>query len=209
MKIGIIGSGNIGGTLGRHWAQAGHEVMFSSRHPEELREMADSIGAKAGMVSEAADHGEVLLLAIPLKHNEMVANELGDLEGKILIDATNPYPGRDGEMAQRIIDDKDDTSTAYTARLFPGASVVKAFNSVYYKVLLESAFRAGDERIAIQIASDDATAKDTVKHLIEDIGMAPQDMGGLSDGKYFEPDAPFYNRNFTIREAEKLRKELS
>lgn len=207
MKIGIIGSGNIGGTLGRHWAKAGHEVMFSSRNPDELKEMADSISAKVGTVAEAADFGEVLLLAVPLKHNEEVGNQLGDLSGKILIDATNPYPGRDGEVAQRIIDDKSQTSTGYTARLFAGAKIVKAFNSVYFKVLQEKAFREGNDRIAVQMAGDDDPAKSTVKKLIEDIGLAPQDLGGLEQGKYFEPDAPLYNRNLTIREAEKLWKD--
>lgn len=208
MKIGIIGSGNIGGSLGRHWAKAGHDVMFSSRNPDELKEMADSVGAKAGTVMEAADHGDVILLAIPLKNNETVANELGDLQGKVLIDATNPYPGRDGEVAQRIIDDDKLTSTGWTASLFPGARVVKAFNSVYYKVLQERAFRNGQERVAVQVAGDDESAKQTVKQLIEDIGMAPQDMGGLKDGKKFEPGAPLYNRNLSIEEAEKFVKDM-
>lgn len=208
MKIGIIGSGNIGGTLGRHWAKAGHEVMFSSRNPDELKEMADSVGAKAGTPMEAADHAEVILLAIPLKANETVANELGDLNGKILIDATNPYPGRDGDVAKKIIEDDKLTSTGWTASLFPGARVVKAFNSVYFKVLEERAFRNGKERVAVQLASDDESARQKVKQLIEDIGMAPQDMGSLEDSKSFEPDAPLYNRNFSIEEAENFVKNM-
>jgi len=208
MKIGIIGSGNIGGTLGRHWAKAGHDVMFSSRHPDELKEMADSIGARAGTVSEAADHGEVLLLATPLKHNEVVANEVGSLENKILIDATNPYPDRDGEVAQKIVDDDDQTSTEYTAGLFAGATTVKAFNSVFYKVMQERAFREGDARVAIQIAADDEQAKTIVKNLIEDIGMAPHDIGSFKDGKRFEPGAPLYNKNFTIKEAVQFVKDM-
>lgn len=208
MKIGIIGSGNIGGTLGKHWAKAGHKVMFSSRHPDELKEMADSIGAKTGTPKEAANFGEVILLATPLKHNSDVAQEVESLKNKILIDATNPYPGRDGEVAQQIIDDQNQTSTEYTAKLFPGAKTIKAFNSVYFKVLDERAFKNGDERVAVQIAGDDENAKKLVKTLIEDIGMAPQDLGGLKEGKHFEPGAPLYNKNLTIREAETLKKSI-
>lgn len=208
MKIGIIGSGNIGGTLGKHWAKAGHNVMFSSRNPDELKEMADSVGAKAGTVTEAADHGEVLLLATPLKHNEVVANEVGTLRDKILIDATNPYPNRDGEVAQKIVDDENKTSTEYTASLFTGATTVKAFNSVFYKVMEERAFKEGDDRVAIQIAADDENAKTIVKNLIEDIGMAPHDMGNFKDGKKFEPGAPLYNKNLTIKEAHQFVKDM-
>lgn len=208
MKIGIIGSGNIGGTLGKHWAKASHEVMFSSRNPDELKEMADSVGAKTGTVKEAVEYGEVLLLAIPLKNNEAVAKEAGNIDGKILIDATNPYPGRDGDTAQSIIDDDSLTSSGWTASLFPGAKVVKAFNSVFYKVMQERAFAEGDERVAIQMASDDNSAKEIVKRLIEDIGMAPQDMGELSSGKKFEPDAPLYNKNLSIKEAQQFVKDM-
>lgn len=208
MRIGIIGSGKIGGTLGRHWAQAGHEVMFSSRSPDELKEMADSVGAKVGTAEDAANYGEVILLAIPLKHNESVANEIGKLGVKILIDATNPYPGRDGDVAQRIIEDDQRTSSGWTASLFPEAKVVKAFNAVYFKVLEERAFREGEERTAIPLAADDEDAKQTVVKLIEDIGMAPLDMGGLSEGSKFEPDTPLYNRNFNIKEARDFLKRM-
>ncbi len=208
MKIGIIGSGMIGGTLGRHWAKAGHAVMFSSRNPDELKEMADSVGAKVGTVTEAVDHGEVLLLATPFKHNEMVAQEVSSITGKILIDATNPYPGRDGEIAENVINNPNLSSTEYTASLFPGARVVKAFNSVYYKVMVERAFRQGDDRVAIQLAGDDAEAKKIVNSLIEDIGMAPQDLGGLKNGSRFEPDAALYNKNFSIAEAQQFVKDM-
>lgn len=182
--------------------------MFSSRNPDELKEMADSVGAKAGTVTEAADHGEVLLLATPLKHNEVVANEVGTLRDKILIDATNPYPNRDGAVAQKIVDDEDKTSTEYTASLFTGATTVKAFNSVFYKVMQERAFQKGDERVAIQIVADDEQAKTIVKNLIEDIGMAPHDLGGFKEGKKFEPEAPLYNKNLTIKEAQQFVKDM-
>ena len=208
MKIGIIGSGNIGGNIGKNWAKAGHEVMFSSRHPEELKAMADEVGAKVGITKEAAAFGEVILLAIPYGKVPDLAEQIGSLDNKILIDAGNPYPSRDGEMAQKVIDDESQTATGYIASLFPKAKTVKAFNSVFYKVFAEQAFKEGEERIAVQICSDEPEAKETVKQLIKDMGFAPQDLGDLSQGVLFEPDAPLYNQNLKIGEAEKLFSQI-
>lgn len=207
MKIGIIGSGSIGGTLGQHWAKVGHEVMFSSRHPEELKGMAESVGATTGTTEEAASFGEVILLAIPYGKVTDLASQIG-LKNKILIDAGNPYPQRDGDVAQQVIDDESQTATGYVASQFPGAKTVKAFNSIYFKVLEEKAFRSGDERIAVQVCGDDEQAKATVKKLIEEIGFAPQDLGGLDKGVLFEPDAPLYNQNLKIGEAEALLHQI-
>ncbi len=208
MKIGIIGSGNIGGNLGKHWATSGHEVMFSSRNPEKLKSMADEVGAKTGTPQEAADFGEVILLAIPFGKVPQLAQQIGSLNNKILVDAGNPYPQRDGDIAQKVIDDDSQTATGYVASQFHRAKTVKAFNSVFYKIFAEKAFLEGDERIAVQICSDDEQAKETVKQLIKDIGFAPQDLGGLNKGVLFEPDAPLYNKNLKIGEAEKLLSEI-
>ncbi|MEL6461307.1 MAG: NAD(P)-binding domain-containing protein [Cyanobacteria bacterium J06621_15] len=208
MKIGIIGSGNIGGTLGQHWAKVGHEVMFSSRHPEELEDMANKVGAKVGNAEETAAFGDVILLAIPYGKVPDVAKQIGSLDNKIIIDAGNPYPQRDGDVAQQVIDDKSQTATGYIASLFPGAKTVKAFNSVYFKVLEEQAFQSGENRIAVQIAGDDDRAKETLKKLIEEIGFAPQDIGSLNESTIFEPDAPLYNQNLKIGEAEKLLSQI-
>ena len=208
MKIGIVGSGNIGGNIGKNWAKAGHQVMFSSRHPEELKAMADEVGAKVGKTEEAVEFGEVILLAIPYGKVPDVAQQVGNLSGKILIDAGNPYPQRDGEMAQKVIDDESQTATGYIASLFPEAKTVKAFNSVFYEVFAEQAFKKGNERIAVQICSDNESAKATVKQLIEDMGFAPQDLGSLDKGVLFEPNAPLYNQNLKITEAEKLLSEI-
>ena len=202
MHIGIIGSGHIGATLGKHWTSAGHDVMFSSRHPDELKSMADRVGAKTGTVEEAARFGEVILLATPFGKNAEVAQQVGSLDGKILIDATNPYPERDGEVAQQVIDDDNQTSTGWTAQQFTGARVVKAFNSIYSKVLENQAFQTGDDRIAVQMVGEEEEAKDTVKQLLHDIGMVAHDLGGLANGKYFEPDAPLYAKNLTLPDAQ-------
>lgn len=168
MKIGIVGSGNIGGNLGKHWVKAGHEVMFSSRHPEDLKLMADEVGAKVGTTEETAAFGEVILLAIPFGKVPDVARQIGSLDSKILIDAGNPYPSRDGDVAQKVIDDESQTATGYVASQFPGAKTVKAFNSSF----------------------------------------APQDLGDLSQGVLFEPNAPLYNQNLKIREAEKRLSQI-
>ena len=209
MKIGIIGSGNIGGTLGRHWAKAGYEVMFSSRKPEELKSMAAEVGARTGTVQEAATFGDVVLLAIPFGKIPDLAQQIGRLDNKILIDATNPYPQRDGDMARQVIENKSQTATAYVAIQFPGAQTIKAFNSIYYQVLKDNAFRTGDQRIAVQVCGDDGQAKQTVKQSIVDIGFAPQDIGDLSSGRVFEPGAPLYNKNLSIIEAEALLQQLN
>lgn len=208
MKIGIIGSGNIGGTLGQHWAHVGHEVMFSSRNPEKLKPMADKVGAQIGTIQDVAAFSDVVLLAIPFGDVPQVAQQMGQLDHKILIDATNPYPQRDGDVAQRVIDDDSQTATGFVAEQFSGTHTIKAFNSIYFKVLTEQAFRSGDDRIAVQVCGDDPQAKQTVKQLIEEIGFAPQDIGNLSSGVLFEPDAPFYNKNLKINEAEALLQQL-
>ena len=194
MKIGIIGSGNIGETLGKHWAKVGHAVMFSSRNPESLRHMAEAIGAQVGNAQAAAHFGEIILLAVPFGVIPDLVSEIGTLDGKILIDATNPYPQRDGGVAQQVIEDATQTATGYVASQFNEAKTVKAFNSIYFKVLEDQAFRSGDDRIAVQIASDDTDAKKTVARLIEEIGFAPQDIGSLEDSPIFEPGAPLYNK---------------
>lgn len=208
MKIGIVGSGNIGGTLGRHWAGVGHQVMFSSRHPETLQPMADAVNAQTGTVEEAAKFGDVILLAIPFGKVPDVAQQVGTLDGKVLIDAGNPYPQRDGAIAQQVIDDPSQTATGYVSAQFSGAKTIKAFNSIYFKVLEEQAFRSGDARIAVQVCGDDKQAKATVTQLIEEIGLAPQDIGVLADGILFEPGAPLYNKNLPISEAKAILQQL-
>src|SRR5690606_18890368 len=108
MKIGIIGSGNIGGNLGKHWAKAGHEVLFTSRHPEKLTQLALDAGgnSKAVSLDEAWEaNADVYLLAVPfVAIDELAEHYAGEYGNKIIIDATNPYPERDGQMAQDVRD---------------------------------------------------------------------------------------------------------
>lgn len=208
MKIGIIGSGNVGETLGKHWVKVGHAVMFSSRNPKELKPIAEEVGAQIGTVEEVAKFGDVILLAIPFGKVAEVAQQVRQLDHKILIDAGNPYSQRDGDIARQVIADETRTSTGYVAEQFSGALTIKAFNSIYFKVLAEQAFQSSDERIAVQVCGDDPPAKQTVKKLIEEIGFAPQDIGNLSSSYIFEPGAPLYNKNLKITEAEALLRQL-
>jgi predicted dinucleotide-binding enzyme len=203
MKIGMIGSGNIGGTLTHLFTRAGHDVMVSnSRGPESLQGLVSEAGerAHAGTVEEAARFGEVVVLATPWRSPEALPPaEL--LAGKTVVDAMNPY-GSDGG----IMDLGDTTSSEETAKRLPGVRLVKAFNTIWSKHL-EANGRTdvpADERHAIPVASDDAEAKQIVSGLIEDIGFGPVDNGSLRDGRGQEPNQPIYNKPMTANEMREI-----
>jgi 8-hydroxy-5-deazaflavin:NADPH oxidoreductase len=191
MNIGIVGSGNIGATAARLFAEAGHEVAVSnSRGPETLEGLVAAIGprARASTVEEAADFGEVVLVAIPFFAYETLPTDL--LAGKIVVDAMNYYPGRDGEM------DLDGLgSSELLARHLPDARVVKAFNTMYYETLGAGGRPDAPpaERLVLFVAGDDAEAKAVVSELIEEIGFTPVDVGTLEDGRKQQPSSPIYN----------------
>lgn len=192
MKIGVIGSGNIGGTLGTVFAKAGHEVFFSSRHPAALTEIAGQTHSKFGTVSEAAQFGQLIIFAFPYGKLEKVREEVGDLANKIIIDINNYYPGRDGAAPARMLAEHGWRQSEYTAHVFPEARVVKAFNSIWYKNLESEAFKK-DHQLAIPVAGDDKTSKKLVMDLMSGAGYDPVDIGGLSDSRVFEPDEKLYN----------------
>ncbi len=210
MKIGIIGSGNIGGNFGIHLAKAGHEVMFSSRHPEQLTALKEEAGpnAQTGTPDEAAVFGEVVVLSIPFKAIEKVAEELKDvLRSKIIIDTCNPYPARDGEIATQVINDPAMRQSGYTAQQFPHSDVVKALNTIYYKHLRDYAFRSPEEHIALPIAGDDQAAKKIVSQLLHDIGFDAVDVGTMDNSGVMEVDQLLYNKPMSAKDMrEKLGK---
>lgn len=194
MKIGIIGSGNIGGTLGKHWAKAGHEVLFSSRHPDKLNGLVkESEGnAKAVSVAKAFEaNADVYLLAIPFKDIDETAElYAGEYGGKVIIDATNPYPERDGKMAQEIRDDNRNASE-YTAMKFSTALTAKAFNTIQAKDLKERAFDT-QHVMAIPFAAQDAKSREATEKLIADIGFVPIYVGDLAATSAMEVDGKVY-----------------
>jgi len=203
MKIGIIGAGMIGGTLAQLFVGAGHEVAVSnSRGPESLAPLVGGLGpnARAATTAAAAAFGDLVVLAIPFgRHASLPAAEL---DGKIVVDATNYYPPRDG-----AIDFGDLGSSEWLAEHLPGARVVKAFNTIYYQHLATQGdpHMAADSRRAIFIAGDDDEAKRTVSGLIAEIGFAPIDTGSLRDGGLCQqPGSPIYNQQLDANAARAL-----
>jgi 8-hydroxy-5-deazaflavin:NADPH oxidoreductase len=201
-KIGIIGAGHIGGTTAKLFVDAGHEVAISnSRGPETLRALITELGAnaRAATPEEAARFGEIVLLAIPLKDYPTLPAE--DLRGKIVIDAMNYYPNRDGQIA--ALDSGEKTSSELVAAHLSGTSVVKAFNTIWFEHLKTKGNKAAalDDRRAIFVSGDDAAAKTAVSQLIAEIGFGPYDMGSLRASGAQQPDSAIYNRDVTVSEA--------
>jgi predicted dinucleotide-binding enzyme len=202
MKIGIIGAGHIGGTTAKLFIDAGHEVAISnSRGPETLRALIAELGpnARAATPEEAARFGEMVLLAIPLK--DYVTLPADDLRGKIVIDAMNYYPNRDGQIA--ALDSGEKTSSELVAAHLGGARVVKAFNTIWFEHLKTKGNKAAalDDRRAIFVSGDDAAAKTAVSQLIEEIGFGAYDLGSLRASGEQQPDSAVYNRDVTVSEA--------
>ena len=187
-KIGIIGSGNVGSALGAVWVKAGHEVMFSSRHIEHDQSLAADLGAgaRAGTPREAAAFGDVLLVAVPYGALPDVGKDLADLiEGKVVIDACNPFPNRDGAIADWA---REKGAGLASAELLPGARIVRAFNAVGAARM--AAVHEEPGKVGMPIAGDDAEAITVASSLIRDIGFEPVLVGGLTMGKYLMPGTP-------------------
>jgi 8-hydroxy-5-deazaflavin:NADPH oxidoreductase len=201
MKIGIIGSGNIGGTLASLFAKAGHEVFISNtRGPESLKDLVSAIGSRAKGVTpeEAVAHGDVIVLAIPWRNRDQLpAAQLFD--GKIVVDATNPY-----KPDLSVYDLGDSTSSEEIAKLMPRTRLVKAFNTMYYRALASEGKQSNHGRLTIFVAGDDAQAKQTVSNLIDEIGFTPVDSGSLHEGgRKQQPHSPIYNKPMLADEARK------
>ena len=194
MKIGIIGSGNIGGTLGPLWAKAGHEVFFSSRHPEKLQNLVHDSGprTRAGAIEAAARFGDVVLLAVPFGALPDLGPAIAPLlAGKTVLDASNPYPNRDGQAATDALASGRGTGVA-TAGYLPGAKVVRAFNTVSSRTLEQQAHRATN-RVGIPLASDDPAALAQAVALTSDAGFDPVPVGALPTAARFDPGTNVFN----------------
>jgi len=204
--VGIVGSGNIGGTLARLLVGAGHEVVLSnSRGPETLAGLVDELGprARAATVPEAASAGEVVVVSVPFgRYRELPAEPFS---GKVVVDTNNYYPGRDGRWP--ALDDGTTTSSEMLAAHLPGAHVVKALNTIYYVHLREQGVAPGTPgRRALPITGDSPEAKAVVAALLDDIGFDTVDLGDLASGRRQEPGTPVYNLRMT---AEELRAALT
>jgi hypothetical protein len=187
-KIGIVGSGRVGGALGGVWVNAGHEVMFSSRHIEHDEALAARLGANAhaGTPRQAAAFGEVLMISVPYGALPAVGKELAALlDGKIVIDTCNPFVSRDGDIATWA---RNRGAGLASAELLPGARIVRAFNAIGAARMGAAHEQPG--RIGMPIAGDDAQAIEIASRLIRDIGYEPVLIGGLAMGKYLMPGTP-------------------
>lgn len=199
LRIGIIGSGNVGGTVGTLWARAGHQVMFSSLDIEHDRKLAASVGhnARAGTPKEAAAFGEVLFFAVPYTALPGLGKALAaEIKGKIVLDASNPIPRRDGEMAEAAL--AKGTGVA-SPEFLPGTRLVRAYNEVGYAHMRDDAHRAG-ERLGIPIAGDDAQAVKTAMRLVNDAGHEPVLVGGLARAKDFDYGSSVFGKPMTAAE---------
>jgi predicted dinucleotide-binding enzyme len=184
MNIAGIGTGNVGGTLGAGWAKKGHQVTFGSRDPNSVKvqDLLKSAGlnAQAATMSEAVAGAEVVVLATPWPATEQVIRSVGNLAGKVLVDATNPIgPG------MQLTVGTTSSGAEQIARWAAGARVVKAFNTTGWENMADPIY--GGESSAMFICGDDAEAKATVTRLAEDLGFEVADIGTLTMARHLEP----------------------
>ena len=181
MKIGILGAGNIGGNLGRRWAQGGHAIKFGVRRPDEIAALVQACGAQAsaGDAKAAAEFGDVVVVAVPWGAVKDVVGSLGELRGKIVVDATNPLTWKDGPVHAVATSGAEEI-----AALVPGAIVVKAFNTLGAEHIMNPV--VGGLAADVFLATDDAGARETVARLASEIGFRPLDLGPLRNARVGE-----------------------
>ncbi|MGU3557936.1 NADPH-dependent F420 reductase [Methylobacterium radiotolerans] len=205
MKIGIVGSGRIGGLVGKLWSQAGHDVLFSSRNPQALGGLVEQAGggARSGTPEQAVAFGDVVLMSVPFAAlPEYGRTMTGALGRKVVLDTSNPNPDRDGPMAEEVRRSGRGTGP-YLRAWFPGVRLVRAFNTVWDRTLEGEAHRAGP-RVGIPLASDDAEALQIAAALVADAGFDPVTVGPLDRSRDFDVGAPVYDTGMSgpeVREA--------
>ena len=192
LKIATIGAGREGGALGTLFAKQGYPVMFSSRNPDGLKDLIASAGpnAQAGTVADAVAFGDVVLLVVPYTAVEGIGKEYGQglAAKRLLLDVSNPIARRDGDEIVKWVEQQGGAGLA-TAKLVPGAHLVRGFNAIGSGGLAVAAHRAG-EPLGVPIAGDDQGAVTLATMLIKDIGFEPVVVGGLAMGKYLVPGTP-------------------
>ncbi len=196
-KIGIIGAGQVGGTLGTLWAKAGNEVLFASRHPDELKGLAAQAGpsAKTGTPAEAVAFADVVLIAVPYKaFPEVAAANVEALKGKVVLDASNAVAPRDGAIVEAV---KAQGIGAYSAMLLPGTHLVRGFNAISYKDMAADGNKP--DPIGIPLASDDPQALEVGADLVLQAGFAPV-VVPLKRAGEFGPGLPLGVGAFTVAE---------
>jgi 8-hydroxy-5-deazaflavin:NADPH oxidoreductase len=192
MNIGIIGAGMIGGTLARRLSQLGHQIAIAnSRGPETLRGLASEVGATPVTAHEAARSGEIVVITIPERAVPDLPRDLfaGVPADVVVIDTGNYYPSRDGRIAAI---EQGQPESAWVAEQI-GRPVIKAFNNIYFKSLLENGRAKGSpDRIALPVAGDPYEARKKVLHLVDELGFDPVDAGGIEESWRQQPGSPCY-----------------
>ncbi len=194
MKIGIIGAGFVGRAIGKLAAGAGHQVMLSnSRGPHTLFSLPHATGCQVGTVEEAATFGDIVIVAIPLSAYPSVP--VKPLADKVVIDANNYYPERDGHIPE--LDQQETTSSELLARHLPTSRIVKSFNAITMNDFETGGLPANAlNRRALPIAGDDNEGKAITTALLDSFGFDVVDAGPLSEGWRFERDTPVYCVSF-------------
>jgi predicted dinucleotide-binding enzyme len=201
MKIGIVGSGNIGGLIGTLWSRAGHDVMFASRHPETLSDLVTAAGcaASSGTADQAIAFGDIILLSIPFNELPEFGPATHRAFGrKVVLETSNPTLSRDGALAEEVMGSGRGTG-AYLRQWLPGVRIVRAFNTVWDKVLASEAHRA-EPRVGIPLASDDEEALQIASALIVDAGFDPVIVGPLERSRDFDRGTAVYDTGMTAAE---------
>lgn len=185
MKIAVIGSGNVGGTLGRRWAEKGHEIVYGTRDPksDKIKKLLKTTGgmAKASELKRAVSESSVVVLAIPWPAAEDTIRNLGDLKGKIIVDCINPLAPNLSGLTIGLTTSAAEKVAEWTK----GTRVVKAFNTTGSKNMGDPVY--GDQKASMFICGDNAEAKKTVAALAADLGFDVIDSGPLVSARYLEP----------------------
>jgi 8-hydroxy-5-deazaflavin:NADPH oxidoreductase len=199
LRVGVIGSGRIGGTIGGLWAKSGHPVLFSSRHPEELKDFVAGLGplAQAGGVGQAIAFGDALLVAVPYGALPQIGQDYADaLKGKIVLDACNAVAARDGSITDEV---ERNGIGIISAKYLSGTRLVRAFNTLSSTIFAHEANRP-DPKLAVPIAGDDPEALRVAELLVRDAGFDPVVVGKLVDARVFQRGGPGYGQAVTAAE---------
>lgn len=208
MKVGVIGSGHIGGTLGKLWVQAGHPVMFSSRHPDELKGMVQDLGplASAGTPQQAASFGDAVLIAVPYRALPQIGHDLApELKGKVVLETGNATAAHDGADTMQQVQHRGIGTVS--AEALPGVRLVRAFNALNWQKLLHDNHRP--EPVAVPIAGDDPQAVQVAEALVRDAGFAPVLVGPLSRANDFAMGSPMFQATQAEISSDEMRRRFA